>query len=76
MGILLSYNERSNLKPGKYRVFIDAKHDENGVLNYGDFVIKSSAKTDDEILISTYLCHPSMANNELSGPVVATHLAK
>lgn len=74
-GFSIAHNQRKSLKKGTYKVFIDAKHDENGVLNYADLLIKSS-KSKDEILISTYLCHPSMANNELSGPVVATFLAK
>lgn len=68
-GFCITHNERKKLKKGTYRVFIDSKHDENGVLNYADFIIPSTKKIKDEILISTYLCHPSMANNELSGPV-------
>ncbi len=75
-GFCISHEQRQKLKKGTYRVFIDANHNPNGVLNYADFIIPASEKTDDEILISTYLCHPSMANNELSGPVVATFLAK
>ncbi|MCC8277435.1 DUF4910 domain-containing protein [Campylobacter sp. VicNov18] len=75
-GFCITHNERKKLKEGKYKVFIDAKHDKKGVLNYADFIIPSTQKTKDEILISTYLCHPSMANNELSGPVVAIFLAK
>lgn len=73
-GFSLAYNEFKKLKKGIYRVFIDAKHDEKGVLNYADLLIKGKSKK--EVLISTYLCHPSMANNELSGPLVATFLAK
>lgn len=75
-GFCIKHEDRVKLKEGKYKVFIDAKHHENGVLNYADLLIPSTQKTKDEILISTYLCHPSMANNELSGPVVAVFLVK
>ncbi len=75
-GFCLSHHQRLKLSKGKYRVFIDSKHDENGVLNYADIVIPNTTGLKDEILISTYLCHPSMANNELSGPCVAIFLAK
>lgn len=75
-GFCIKHEDRVKLKEGKYKVFIDAKHHENGVLNYADLLIPSTQKTKDEILISTYLCHPSIANNELSGPVVAAFLAK
>ncbi|EAI3821517.1 DUF4910 domain-containing protein [Campylobacter coli] len=75
-GFCITHNERKNLKKGCYKVFIDAKHDENGVLNYADFMIPSTQNSKDEILLSSYLCHPSMANNELSGPVIAIFLAK
>ncbi|VEJ07626.1 Uncharacterized protein conserved in bacteria with an aminopeptidase-like domain [Campylobacter lari] len=75
-GFCIKHEDRVKLKKGKYKVFIDAKHHENGVLNYADLLIPSTQETKDEILISTYLCHPSMANNELSGPVIAVFLAK
>lgn len=75
-GFCLTHNERKKLKKGKYKVYIDAKHDKNGVLDYADFILPSTQNSKDEILISTYLCHPSMANNELSSPVVAIFLAK
>ena len=45
-----------------------------GNLKVGELLIKGKLKK--EILFSTYLCHPSMANNEISGLVVATNLAK
>lgn len=74
-GFCIEHKKREKLKNGKYKVFIDAKH-LDGVLNYADFIIPSTQNNKEEILISTYLCHPSMANNELSGPIVATFLAK
>lgn len=74
-GFCIEHEKRAKLKNGKYKVFIDAKHFD-GILNYADFIIPSTQNNKEEILISTYLCHPSMANNELSGPIVATFLAK
>ncbi len=71
-GFCLTENQRNKLSEGNYRVFIDADL-ANGVLNYGEVVIPGKVK--EEVFISTYICHPSMANNELSGPMVATALA-
>ena len=72
-GFCISENERKKLKPGKYKVVIKSEL-KDGVLNYADIVIPG--KSDKEIMFSTYICHPSMANNELSGPALATFLAK
>jgi aminopeptidase-like protein len=72
-GFCLAHNERAKLKEGTYRVVIDSEL-KDGSLTYGELVIPGTSNK--EIFISTYVCHPSMANNELSGPVVATMLAK
>ena len=72
-GFCISENERKKLKKDTYHVYINSTLDK-GSLTYGDLVIEGSEKK--EIFISTYICHPSMANNELSGPGLAIYLAK
>ncbi len=67
-GFCLSHKTRKKLnKKKKYRVLIKSKFS-NGFLRYGEIIIPGKSKK--EILISTYLCHPSLANNELSGPIL------
>jgi aminopeptidase-like protein len=72
-GFCMSENEKNTLPAGTYRVVIDATK-EPGSLEYADLVIKGKSKK--EIFFSTYICHPSMANNELSGPVLASAIIK
>lgn len=72
-GFCLSHNQRNKLKKGKYKVYIDSTL-KDGNLTYGELLIKGDSEK--EIFFSTYICHPSMANNELSGPTVVTYLAK
>ena len=72
-GFCLSHNQFINLKSGYYRVVIRSEF-KKGNLNYGEVLIKGESTK--EIFLSTYICHPSMANNELSGPVVAVELIK
>ena len=72
-GFCLSHNDFKQLKDDKYFVKVDTTL-KDGSLTYGELIIKG--ETDKEVLISTYICHPSMANNELSGPVITTFLAK
>lgn len=72
-GFCLTHNQRKNLQDDEYHVYIDSKLDD-GSLTYADLIIEGEEKK--EIFITTYICHPSMANNELSGPGVAIYLAK
>lgn len=72
-GFCISHKDRMKLRDGNYRVFIDSTLKE-GNLTYGECIIRGI--TDEEVFLSTYVCHPSMANNELSGPVVMTFLVK
>lgn len=72
-GFCITHNQRSQLKQGQYRVVIDSQL-KPGSLTYGELIIKGEEAS--EILLSTYVCHPSMANNECSGPAVTTFLAK
>lgn len=72
-GFCISHNQLINLKEDEYEVVIDSslKH---GHLTYGEYYIKG--KSDDEILISSHVCHPSLCNDNLSGIVLAVFLAK
>jgi aminopeptidase-like protein len=72
-GFCLTDNQRKTLINQRYRVVIDSQLSP-GSLTYADLLIPG--KSEEEVFISTYTCHPSMANNELSGPVLATFLAK
>lgn len=72
-GFCISHNERLKLKEGNYHVFIDSSL-KNGNLTYAECIIPGETK--EEIFLSTYICHPSMANNELSGPIVTSFIGK
>ena len=72
-GFCLTEQQRSGLESGIYRVKIDSIL-EDGCLTYGEVILPGQTKQ--EIFLSTYICHPSMANDELSGPVVITYLLK
>ncbi len=71
-GFCISHKELLQLETsGEYEVVIESSL-MNGNLTYGEAVLKG--KTDQEVIFSSYLCHPSMANNELSGPLALAAL--
>lgn len=72
-GFCLSDAQRAALKDGIYTVVIDSSLT-NGSLTYGELFIPGKSK--DEILISCYVCHPSMANDSISGVALATMLGQ
>lgn len=73
-GFCLPFNQVKKIKGDHFLASINSNFKKNGNLTYGEFYIKG--KTKKEILISTYVCHPSMGNNEVSGITVSTFIAK
>ncbi len=72
-GFCLTQRARERLRPGKYRIVIDSEL-KPGSLSYAELLLPGESER--EVFISTYVCHPSMANNELSGPIVTSFLAQ
>ena len=72
-GFCLTEIQRKSMGEGPFHIYIDSQLFD-GNMTYAELFIPG--ETEEEILFSTYVCHPSMANNELSGPVVAVALAK
>ena len=66
-GFCLPHEVRESLIPGRYQVFIDSQFDNEGSLPVAEAVLPG--QSDREFLLTTYLCHPEMGNNELSGPL-------
>ncbi|NNC90976.1 MAG: DUF4910 domain-containing protein [Acidimicrobiia bacterium] len=72
-GFCLSHREYEQLEEGRYEVVIDSELSD-GSMSYGEYFLPGESK--EEILITSHACHPSMCNDNLSGNVVATFLAK
>jgi aminopeptidase-like protein len=72
-GFCLTHHQLSSLADGLYRVVIDSDL-EPGHLSYGELLVPG--ETDDTVLFSCNICHPSLANDNLSGIAVATMLAR
>lgn len=74
-GFCMSENDKKKFLRGKkFKVNISSTFNSKGKMNYGELYIKGKSKK--EILFSTYICHPQLANNEISGPTLTTYLAK
>src|SRR5688572_7180327 len=71
-GFCLSHKQLATLPDGEYEVFINSSL-KDGELTYGEYFVPG--QTDDEILVSTHICHPSLANDNLSGIALAVFLA-
>lgn len=70
-GFCMDDETYKSLKNGEYKLLIDSTHF-MGSMTIGECVLEG--ETEEEVLISSYLCHPSMGNNELSGPIVLSYL--
>jgi len=72
-GFCLSHNQFLQLEEGSYEVFIDSSLTD-GYLTYSECYLQGEQT--EEVLISCYTCHPSLCNDNLSGVVLTTFLAK
>tara|TARA_B100000575_G_scaffold292785_1_gene302118 strand:+ start:1527 stop:2819 length:1293 start_codon:yes stop_codon:yes gene_type:complete len=66
-GFCIPYNDYKNLKDGQYEVCIESSF-VKGTLKTAEYVKKGESKK--EIILSTYICHPEMVNNELAAPAI------
>jgi aminopeptidase-like protein len=72
-GFCLAHDTLSALQPGKYTVEIDATL-APGALSYGELFVPGRRR--EEVLVSTHICHPAMANDNLTGIVASLALAR
>ena len=72
-GFCMSQRQLDALEPGEYHVVVDSTLGP-GAVTYGETLVAGS--TADEVVLTTYACHPSLANDNLSGIAVLTELAR
>jgi len=72
-GFCMSQRQLDALPPGEYRAFVDSTL-APGSVSYGEAVLKGA--TDEEVLLTTYACHPSLANDNLSGVALLAELGR
>ncbi len=72
-GFCIPHTLLEQLEDGMYEVFIDASLSK-GSLTYGEYVLPG--ESGEEVLLSTHVCHPSLANDNLSGIAMLTFLAR
>jgi aminopeptidase-like protein len=72
-GFCLADRDLASMEDGEYEVYIDSTL-EDGSLTYGELAIPG--QSDEEFLLSCHICHPSLANDNLSGIAVASYLAQ
>jgi aminopeptidase-like protein len=72
-GFCMSDSTLESLVDGDYHAVIDSTL-EDGSLTYGECVLDGAVQ--DEVLLSTYICHPQLANDNLSGIVLLAALAE
>ena len=72
-GFCLGQRQWEGMREKEYEICIDSSL-EAGSLTYGEFLLKG--ETDEEVLFSCHICHPSLCNDNLSGVAVTTFLAK
>ncbi len=72
-GFCMSAKQLASLPDGKYHMYIDSELFD-GSLTYAECIVPG--ETDRELMITSYICHPSMANNECSGPALLAELIR
>jgi aminopeptidase-like protein len=73
-GFCISANQLKKFKDKKYKVVIKHKKVKRNSMTVSSILIKGQSKR--EIILQSYLCHPSMAVNELVGPIIISYLSK